>query len=718
ATSVCVTQGFGLGTTAPSGWVFTGISGTYTVASNYGVASPSLSFDTTNDVITTEVLSAGNAASQLSFWIKGQGINSGSTSTFVIDGFDGTSWTNIDIINSTALIASSGSAVIKTYNSGSTPALAPGFLRFRFTYKKGVGNLAFDDVSISCVSASQSIPTVIGSSEIATVGGAFSTFVNATNFPTIFAIVSGTLPTGLNFNTITGQISGAPTLLGAFNIDITATNAAGTSAIGTITITVSAYLPGCYFVNFEDGTTKSFYAGDNIILNGKLWNLSETLTGGTGTTSDYGLGNLCLRMQSNANASATLIQDKSYGIGTVTFNYKKYLTGTYTNQTFGVEYSKDGGNSWINIGFVSPSTTTSQTFSTTINQSGPIRFRILFVSGTENNSVRLNVDNLNICDFVSDPKEIEVYGNATTINNNSIIVSENNSTNFSPAFFVGVDAPIVKTFIIFNFGTGILNLSNLSISSSTNFTITSGLSSTVLTTGQSATFSVTFTALSVGLKTATVTILNDDANEGMYNFLISAKALNYSKCTLLSPTIITQQDFDSNVAYTYTANVLNSLAAVGAGTNYGANRTTPVNMFIGSNSFQSKSNLNTIIFASQNTQNYQNIELSLNIGAFGANATVGMNTADYIQVSISIDGGIKFYPQLRISGNNNSIFDINNTLPTNIAKYKTNATVATIFGCTNNSTNTVSGSYKIINLPNVADLRVQITFLSSLASKI
>ncbi|MBC7642901.1 MAG: putative Ig domain-containing protein, partial [Flavobacterium sp.] len=119
ATSVCVTQGFGLGTTAPSEWVFTGISGTYTVASNYGLASPSLSFDTTNDVITTEVLSAGNAASQLSFWIKGQGINSGSTSTFVIDGFDGTSWTNIDIINSTALIASSGSAVIKTYNSGS-----------------------------------------------------------------------------------------------------------------------------------------------------------------------------------------------------------------------------------------------------------------------------------------------------------------------------------------------------------------------------------------------------------------------------------------------------------------------------------------------------------------------------------------------------------------------------------------------------------------------
>ena len=187
---------------------------------------------------------------------------------------------------------------------------------------------------------------------------------------------------------------------------------------------------------------------------------------------------------------------------------------------------------------------------------------------------------------------------------------------------------------------------------------------------------------------------------------------------MLLPNIIAQQDFDSNTSYTYNQSPSNSNTVITGGTAYGANRTSKVPMFIGTNSFQSKTNLNKITFAAQNTQNYQNIELSMNIGAFGSGSSVGMNTADYLEVSVSIDGGLKFYPQLKISGNNNSIFDINNNLPTNICKYKANATVGTIFGCTDNSTNTMSGSYKITNLPNVPDLQIMITFLSSAGTKI
>ena len=170
------------------------------------------------------------------------------------------------------------------------------------------------------------------STEIATVNGAFSSFVNATNFPTSYAIVSGALPAGLNFNTTTGQISGAATVTGTFSIDVNATNAAGTSAAGNITIVVSNYVAGCYVVNFSDGSTKTSYASDNVFLNSKLWNLSETLVGNS--TSDFGSGNPCLRLRSNANASATLLQDKSYGIGTISFDYKKFGTDVYLDQTF------------------------------------------------------------------------------------------------------------------------------------------------------------------------------------------------------------------------------------------------------------------------------------------------------------------------------------------------------------------------------------------------
>lgn len=58
------------GTTPPAGWNFTSIGGTYTSSGNYGLSSPSLQLNATNDQVTTPVLAA--AASDLSFWIEGK----------------------------------------------------------------------------------------------------------------------------------------------------------------------------------------------------------------------------------------------------------------------------------------------------------------------------------------------------------------------------------------------------------------------------------------------------------------------------------------------------------------------------------------------------------------------------------------------------------------------------------------------------------------------
>ena len=714
--AACVTQGFSGGTTPPSGWVFASISSTYTSAGNYGAASPSVSMNTSS-VITTEVLPAGNGASQLSFWFKGQGITAGSTSTLQVDGFDGVTWTNIEIINSATLIASSSTAVTRTYNSGSTPALTSGYVRFRFTYLKGTGNLALDDVTINCTPITINVPVVTGSSEIGTVGSAYSYTVNATNFPTSYAIVAGSLPPGLSFSTVTGQISGAPTTAGSYSVDVTATNSGGTSVSATISFTISVYVGGCYSVNFEDGSSKTAYVADNVTLNGEVWNLSEALIGGTGTANDYGTGNLCVRMRSSFYANATMIQDKANGIGTISFNYKKYGSDTYINQVFNAEYSKDGGNSWIFIGNFIP-TATSQTFNATVNQSGPIRVRILFASGTESgNSFRINIDNLSICDYVVAAKDIELYGNSTTILNNSTTVSLNNNTNFSSSYFVG-DASIVKTFVVKNNGTGTLTLSGLSISSSPYFSITSGLSSTTLTAGQSATFTVTFSSTITGLESATITVLSDDPLDGTYNFLVSARVYNYVRCTLLPLSFIAQQDFDSNVGYTYTAGASNANTSVAGNTDYGSNRVTKSNMFTGTNSFQSYNNNNNITFASINTQGYQNIEMDFSLGAYGTSTSDGMETSDYVMVSMSIDGGVTYYNQLQVTGNNNSIFDINNTLTTNTAVYKANSTNPSRIGTLNNSANTLASSFKITNLPSVADLRIKIQFLSNSATEI
>ena len=130
-------EGFINGTTPPSGWVFSNIGGTYISTGNYGASSPSLQLNATGDQITTPIYS-GNV-SMLSFWLKGQGTD--GSSTFNVEGSNngGTNWT-----------------VIETFapsTTGSTKTYSTTFSKFRFTYTKNVGNLAFDDVCITATSS-------------------------------------------------------------------------------------------------------------------------------------------------------------------------------------------------------------------------------------------------------------------------------------------------------------------------------------------------------------------------------------------------------------------------------------------------------------------------------------------------------------------------------------------------------------------------------------
>jgi len=63
--------------------------------------------------------------------------------------------------------------------------------------------------------------------------------LSATNSPTSWAVTSGSLPAGLTLNTSGGVISGTPTTAGTFTFSITATNAGGTSAAVSYTITIN-----------------------------------------------------------------------------------------------------------------------------------------------------------------------------------------------------------------------------------------------------------------------------------------------------------------------------------------------------------------------------------------------------------------------------------------------------------------------------------------------
>ncbi len=135
-----LTEGFIAGTTAPSGWTFTSIGGTYTSAGNFGVSSPSLQLDFTNDRVLSPVL-AGNAT-QLSFWMKGNSTN--ATSGMLVEGFNGSTWVTIQNLIGFSLVGTT-----YTYNSATSPALPTNITQFRFTYTKTLGNIGFDDVNIN-----------------------------------------------------------------------------------------------------------------------------------------------------------------------------------------------------------------------------------------------------------------------------------------------------------------------------------------------------------------------------------------------------------------------------------------------------------------------------------------------------------------------------------------------------------------------------------------
>jgi CSLREA domain-containing protein/uncharacterized repeat protein (TIGR02543 family) len=72
-----------------------------------------------------------------------------------------------------------------------------------------------------------------------TTGTAGSFTVTATGYPAPTFTRTGTLPTGVTFNTTTGVLSGTPSKTGTYTLTFKATNSVGTSAAQTFTLTVN-----------------------------------------------------------------------------------------------------------------------------------------------------------------------------------------------------------------------------------------------------------------------------------------------------------------------------------------------------------------------------------------------------------------------------------------------------------------------------------------------
>lgn len=131
--------------------------------------------------------------------------------------------------------------------------------------------------------------------------------------------------------------------------------------------------------------------------------------------------------------------------------------------------------------------------------------------------------------------EININGNATQIADGDVTPSLTDDSDYGS---VVVGTPLAHTFTIQNTGTAdlVIGLGAITISGAdASMFVVSGITlpATILP-GGSTTFDITFTPTSNGLKTATVTILNDDCSESIYDFAIQGNGTAPLPVNLLS----------------------------------------------------------------------------------------------------------------------------------------------------------------------------------------
>jgi hypothetical protein len=194
-----------------------------------------------------------------------------------------------------------------------------------------------------------------------------------------------------------------------------------------------------YVVDFEN-ETKGGYPSATVDLSGLDWDMTEALIGTL--AADWKNGARSARMRGYGNSSMTMLANKTNGLGTISFQYRRY--GTDVQVDWRVEYSINNGADWIQIGsdFTAPASDVVQTFSEVVNVNADIRIRIKRATEEGTANRRLNIDDIVLTDFGAAASPTLSIG------------SPSNGTVFAPNGTVTVNFT-VGNFVVGNPGQGI-----------------------------------------------------------------------------------------------------------------------------------------------------------------------------------------------------------------------------------------------------------------------
>lgn len=261
--------------------------------------------------------------------------------------------------------------------------------------------------------------------------------------------------------------------------------------------------------------------------------------------------------------------------------------------------------------------------------------------------------------------EIDIIGNGFSIVDGDVTPSTTDNTNFGNVVFGG---SVARTFTISNAsGTSALNVTSLVISGANpaDF-VRSGITFPVnIAAGASTTFTLTFTPGAVGIRNATVTINNNDANEGTYTYAVRGTGVGAPEINILGNGFsIANGDITPSVTdNTNFGNVVFGGSAARTFTISNTGGTSALNVtsiaMSGANSGDfaiSGITLPTNIAAGASTT----FTLTFTPGAVGirnATVTINNNDADEGTYTYSVRGTGTADPEINILGNGLSIAD-------------------------------------------------------------
>nr|WP_321222405.1 choice-of-anchor D domain-containing protein [uncultured Psychroserpens sp.] len=267
--------------------------------------------------------------------------------------------------------------------------------------------------------------------------------------------------------------------------------------------------------------------------------------------------------------------------------------------------------------------------------------------------------------------EIDIEGNATSIADGDTAPNLADDTDFGPVDTVAGTNP--NTFTIQNTGTGPLSVGAISITgvNAGDFTVTALPGTPSVPASGSTTFEITFDPSANGLRTAEVSIINDDSDENPYNFSIQGTGIIPEPEINILGNATTINDGDTTPSATDDTDFGTINVVFGSQTNtFTIENTGTANLTLGGASpyitigglhagdFTVTTPFPSNTIAPGNSTTFNIIFNPSAAGLRTANVTIINNDADENPYNFNIQGnGFTPFPEINIQGNSNTIVD-------------------------------------------------------------